>query len=95
MSNQITPTPWHITSEGIKSESREWYIIGEGEVSSADSAAIVSAINNTYGQQINPESIPEVLRTFKNLIEYFEWLITDLDFPAYREAKAAIEKAKL
>lgn len=61
-------------------------------VSLADAEAIVSAVNNTYGQNIHPEAIPEVVRTLKNLIDYFDWLIKDPNFPAYREAKAAIEK---
>jgi hypothetical protein len=44
---------------------------------------------------VNPEVVPELLRTLKNLCEYFEWAIDDPNFPAYREAKEAINKAKL
>lgn len=64
---------------------------------------IVSAINNTYGANINPEAVPELLNALKKLTSFEE------DFKADREkalgyryelsiltlAKAAIEKAKL
>lgn len=56
---------------------------------------IVAAVNNTWGTAINPDAVPEVLRTLKNMCDYFEWLIKDPNFPAYREAKAAIEKATI
>lgn len=61
----------------------------------ANASAIVSAVNNTYGAGINPDAVPELHRTLKNMCNYFEWLIKDPNFPAYKEAKAAIEKAKL
>lgn len=60
-----------------------------------DAESIVKAMNNTWGEGVNPEAVPELLRTLNNMCEYFEWLINDPNFPAYREAKTAIEKAKI
>lgn len=57
--------------------------------------AIVSAVNQTYGNGINPESVPKLLDALKVMVEYFEWLIKDPDFHAYKTAKDALNLSKL
>lgn len=59
----------------------------------ADSAGVLNTTReyDAVVGGIRLEAVPEVTRTLKNLIDYFEWLIKDPNFPAYREAKAALE----
>lgn len=62
----------------------------------ANSKAIVTAVNFTYGASINPEAVPDLLRTLKWLTEETgpnEDAVPSIE--AIRSAKAAIEKAKL
>lgn len=110
MKDKMTPTPWLVTANEnwIYSGAGKDLVPNGGDIIClepdmedsrlrfpANAQAIVSAVNGTYGLGINPEAVPELLRTLKNLCEYFEWAIGDPNFPAYREAKEAINKAKL
>lgn len=67
----------------------------------ANSKAIVTAVNFTYGASINPEAVPDLLASLNVLIErYSDMIISELsadpdDHPDIHAAKAAIEKAKL
>lgn len=105
MHKSISPTPW------VVYEDETIEILGDNELSSVatmnfegkeeremateEARVIVLAVNNTYGSGINPEAVPELFRTLTNMCDYFEWLTNDPKFLAYREAKEAINKAKL
>lgn len=70
----------------------------------ANSKAIVTAVNFTYGASINPEAVPELLSSIKEMMR-FEPVMREggaeaLQYPdnflkAILATKAAIEKAKL
>jgi hypothetical protein len=38
-----------------------------------NSKAIVCAVNNTYGQSINPEAVPDMLAALNKCLEYFHY----------------------
>ncbi len=62
----------------------------------ANSKAIITAVNFTYGASINPEAVP-------NLLKLLKWMTEETgpnenvvpSFEVIQAAKAAIEKAKL
>jgi hypothetical protein len=69
-----------------------------------NSKAIVSAVNNTYGAGINPETVPELVEALHLLMSFSEehpknkdtwWNRGAPSAEALSKAKAAIEKAKL
>ena|ERR1700685_2014453 len=101
MENKMSPAPWKIkatpsqTGGAISDANGNMFlrVYSSSNTKEQDASAIISAINNTYGKGIDPSSVPELFRTLKNLVEYFDWLIGDISFHAYKEAKAALDKA--
>lgn len=97
--NKMTAAPWRIDERGfVLGRGLNWAIIDPDDVSRADITAIVSAINNTYGASINPEAVPDMKKVLIELLAQFEKVVEPkytLDFMLIKEAKAAIEKAKL
>lgn len=106
--NKIPPTPWESKSMkvvGVEStrimDCHGYYVAhqeGIRPLIERDniSNAIVTAVNFTYGASINPEAVPDLLRTLKWLTEETgpnEDAVPSIE--AIRSAKAAIEKAKL
>lgn len=104
--DKMTPTPWKVK----KFKNWATNVVGKEEgddicelsntnskkVQNTNAAAIVSAVNNTYGAAINPEAIPELMRVLKWIIE--ETGPNEDSAPsieAITAAKAALEKAKL
>ncbi len=76
----------------------------------ANSAAIVSAVNNTYGKNINPEAVPELLRMLKCFVDVIDMIadskgvmeertrevyVTIQQSETYIQSRAAIEKATI
>ena len=56
----------------------------------------ISAVNNTYGQNINPEAVPDMLKALNSLIGMEAW-IADRKMKYLFQSKvyAAIEKATI
>jgi hypothetical protein len=110
MKDKMTPTPWearieqdhsiHISSssDSITYVICTCYCEPLDETTKADAAAIVSAVNGTWGTGINPEGVPEIKKCLEELLVQFEKVVDPkytLDFMLIREAKAAIEKAQI
>lgn len=57
-------------------------------------SCIVSAVNNTYGQSINPEAVKEMYDVLKSFVNSYKGVNIG-SFKILDQAKAAIEKAKL
>lgn len=107
--NKMTPTPWNISSD--KENSELWiehekvsYVIASlfceplDDQTRADAHAIVTAVNSTYGAEINPEAVKDIRDTLKAIlnIQLNGGDLSDLQhYDLLQEAKAAIEKSKL
>lgn len=114
--NKMTPTPWKI----IKYKSWSTNVVGKGElndicemsgthsksIQNANAAAIVSAVNNTYGAGIRPDGVKELFDAAQDLLarvnrareilqnpsspSHGNWGMLDTE-----KLTAALEKAKL
>jgi len=73
-------------------------------------AAICNSINNTYGKNINPEAVPELLRMLKCFVDVIDMIadskgvmeertrevyVTIQQSETYIQSRAAIEKATI
>lgn len=99
MKDKISPVPWINDAIGVRSSDRGWYILTDEDTSIADREAIISAINATYGNGINPEAVTDMYKAILDIISYEERCRATgnpaLSDHWYRPIKAAIEKAKL
>lgn len=103
MENKMTPTPW--TSDGCQVHAKGKYLLAAQSGSSleedkANSIAIVSAVNNTYGKGINPEAVQDLLECLKNIVSVAVDRWRPLPATSYEKnclssARAAIEKATI
>lgn len=94
----MTPTPWlnavtHILSNGAPvtvcsfgSDNKNW---------ESDRAAIVSAINCTYGAGINPEAVPELLACLLSIVNSDFWKKEFGGGSVDKACERAINNAKL
>lgn len=59
--------------------------------------AIVSAINNTYGNGINPQAVPDLLKCLKEMVKYYchEGNNSPSSIELGNKAKSIIEKSKI
>jgi hypothetical protein len=109
MKDKITPTPWEIVDTpndaDFVADVLGKNLIGiagiyaGSECSSADSSAIVSAVNNTIGENIRPESVPDLYRSLCGIVDLIDSIYPDTGVikgsTAYLRAKDIIESAKL
>lgn len=68
--NKMTPTPWKADGCRIVN-NRTAFIFGNGaeyDQSCVDAAAIVSAINGTYGVGVNPDAVADLRHALNSLI---------------------------
>jgi hypothetical protein len=65
------------------------------EVMEANTLAVISAINNTYGAKINPEVVPEFFRLLEKLKIELSGYEGTKNWYILNEVKAAIEKATI
>lgn len=109
--DKMTPTPWalsnideegdaRVISRAIGLYANQICLPPHKDLESAENwclnaQAIVSAVNNTYGAEINPECVPSMLDALKEIHDIWgqEWGWRD--HPAFLKAKAAIEKATI
>jgi len=109
----MTPTPWkvddetdpkeelYIVSDGIPDSFfclANLYCNPMDDETKANAAAIVSAVNNTYGKGINPESVPDLLSALHGMLNIGNALATGHESwidERRANAKAAIEKATI
>lgn len=107
--NKMTATPWRIE------DCKEELVITRGDISygiascycdpmdnetRANAAAIVSAINWTYGIGVNPEAVGDLWDIANQYMHYLEGIrgglrLSTIEKENYIKCKAAIEKAKL
>lgn len=104
--DKMTATPWRIV-ETTNDPDFVGDLLGKNltgiagiyagnEYSASDAAHIVSAINNTYGQEINPEAVPDMLKALQRFTLWAEKeAMWDKTGTAYYMAKWALNKAKL
>lgn len=100
MKDKMTPAPWYIDADGYirsKAEPKEWILKIPQEIDKDNAEAIVSAVNATYGNGIDPEVVPEFLRILQAYIDADDshadvWIKMQR---LKKQARAAIEKAKL
>lgn len=104
--NKMTPTPWSISpfKSGMVGINYDNPLISEticqitGSHPQYNAAAIVSAINGTYGIGIDPDAIKELQESLEQFTKY-PWLAKAIEdaggTPNLERSKAAIEKAKL
>lgn len=110
MNKKMTPAPWEMEEEGnhsihISSSDQSYthviatlYTEPMSEDTRSNAAAIVSAVNNTYGQQINPESVPNMMKSLEAMLKAFSHIGGvghDEKKKATLFALEAIEKSKL
>jgi hypothetical protein len=84
MNNNMTPTPWKVA----KFKSWSTNVVGQGEsndicemsgthpkaTQNENAKAIVSAVNSTYGNGINPEAVKEMYAAVLALNDYAEYV---------------------
>jgi len=91
-----TETLWCIAE--IQGDCAENGLDGQEE-SEANSAAIVTAVNNTYHKGINPEAVPEMLECIKMSVAIFEATgikdTSGIGGKQYNKIKQATQKATL
>lgn len=80
--DKMTPTPWSIWEDNAAfiisntSSDRNPFIAQATDIASSvrrwpeNAKAIVSAINNTYGAGINPEAVPELIKSAMALLAH-------------------------
>lgn len=108
MKNKLSRPPWIIGKVSLNEQSSTTFridsriqdihiaeVYGEGKEDDTNAAAIVSAVNNTYGAGINPAAVPEMLEALKKVMAYFDDDHLYTDSPTPKAVFAAIEKAKL
>lgn len=69
-----------------------------GEYIEDNAQAICSAVNNTYGKNINAEAVPELLEALKRIVELGKRPTSERDmkdYEAYKFAREAILKAEI
>lgn len=104
--DKMTPTPWEIDDAAdeiniISMKSKHNFAAiatlfcnPVDDETTANASTIVSAVNNTYGQSINPEAVKEMYDVLKSFVNSYKGVNIG-SFKILDEAKAAIEKAKL
>jgi hypothetical protein len=67
MALSISPTPWLLTygNRMIVANQAERLVMLGGANHSTNATAIITAVNNTYGQNINPAVVPEMRDTLQ------------------------------
>lgn len=103
--NIMTPAPWKVSPAlsdkqqiAILNTGKDQHLIAEVIRGNGNSnaAAIVSAINNTYGAGINPEGVKDLLEALKEAKRMYEELQPAGGWQGvYDEIEAAIKKASL
>ena len=99
----MTPTPWRFIEDGlplgwtdIVSDSlgqRPAYI---GDAKTVDAAAIVSAVNATYGAGIAPEAVAGLVDALEMALRWTEEVPSPYrEFPFIIAARAALAKARI
>jgi hypothetical protein len=98
----MTHTPWIIedcteelvlTREDITYGIASCYCSPMNDETRANAAAILSAINNTYGCGVNPEAVPDLLEALKFVRDAPQF--KRMDWKLKVTIDAAIAKAKL
>lgn len=106
MNNNMTPTPWEKEYDDngfyvIKADKMPRpYIVATGNESDADgfnADAIVSAVNATYGNGINPEAVKDLYEALVLALQHFDdgHHISPKSAKQRDAIKAAIDKSKL
>jgi len=106
--NKMTPTPWELLPNLQIMGHQRWYEIQskagieiaiiypehhERTVAKKNAEAIVSAVNNTYGAGINPEAVPDMLKSLNAILNVHYGWTEKYQLKMVKEwAKAAIEK---
>lgn len=107
--NKLPPTPWYSKSMKVVGEESTrimdrsgFYIAHQEGIRSLEerdyiSNSIVSAVNNTLGAGIRPESVPDLLKALNLIAKHFfhEGNNSHESFGLQSIYKAAIEKSKL
>lgn len=109
--NKIPPTPWESKSMkviGVEStrimDAHGYYIAHQEGIRSLTerdniSNAIVTAVNNTYGKGIQPESVPGLLTALQNILLDVEPMkggeTVSIPAVSIKLIKAAIDKATI
>ena len=63
----MSPTPWHqVVVDGVSSETHPTYL----KFNEIDKEAAKTAVNNTYGKNLNPEVYEEVVKAIEGLLDY-------------------------
>lgn len=81
----ITPTPWHweerdnafyihsLIKDGEETRAVEiCKLYGDENIDFADTKAICTAVNNTYGKGYNPAAMEELMNTLEQVENYFD-----------------------
>lgn len=97
----MTPTPWYAVpyANYINLQTEPYYneenLLDEEKSPEApiNAEALITAVNNTYGKGLNPESYEDVVKALENAIERLSYLHTSqlvLDF-----LKEELKKARI
>ncbi len=65
------------------------------ENADANAGAIVSAVNNTWNKNINPECVPELLEALKAWVDYHDSDMSEAEQILMAQTKKAISKATI
>lgn len=104
MSNKKhSPFPWYRHPEMVIMSGEGKDVVAVAYASEEDGKLILSAVNSTYGQGINPESVKDLYEAVNKLMHYAERYLAaatipklyDMCFDDIKAAQTAIEKAKL
>jgi hypothetical protein len=111
MKDICLPFPWYFESMKVMGEESTrimdrggFYIAHQEGIRSAEerdkiASAIVSAVNNTIGENIRPESVPDLYRSLCGIVDLIDSIYPDTGVikgsTAYLRAKDIIESAKL